>query len=152
MEVRKVALPTRRRDTGTWDPFAEITDMTHRLQEQMEAWRGHSTMPGVGFTPLADIEETDDAYTIEVELPGVKKSDVSIELVGQRVIISGEQREKERKGVIRRRTRRVGRFRYEVALPSEFDDSRVEATLKDGVLTLRLPKPASEKPRQITVS
>jgi HSP20 family protein len=109
-------------------------------------------MPGVGFTPLADIEESDDAYTIEVELPGVKKSDVSIELVGQRVIISGDQREKERKGVIRRRTRRVGRFRYEVALPSEFDDSRVEATLKDGVLTLRLPKPASEKPRQITVS
>ena len=114
-----MALPTRRRDTGTWDPFAEITDMTHRLQEQMENWRGHSTMPGVGFTPLADIEEDDDAYTIEVEVPGVKKSDVSIELVGQRVIISGEQREKERKGVVRRRTRRVGRFRYEVALPSE---------------------------------
>jgi HSP20 family protein len=152
MEVRKMALPTRRRDTGSWDPFAEVTDMTHRLQEQLEASRGDSTMPGVGFTPLADIEETEDAYTIELELPGVKKSDVSIELVGQRVIISGEQREKERKGVTRRRTRRVGRFRYEVALPSGFDDSRAEATLIDGVLTLRLPKPASEKPRQITVS
>ena len=147
-----MALPARRGDTEAWDPFAEINDVTHRLQEQLEGWGSQTTLPGVSFTPLADIEETEDAYTVEVELPGVKKSDISIELVGRRVIITGEQREKQRVGVIRRRTRRVGRFRYEVALPSQFDDSGVEATLKDGVLTIRLPKPASEKSRQITVS
>jgi HSP20 family protein len=126
--------------------------MTQELGEQLGRWRDQLGSFGETFTPLADVEEADDAYTVEVELPGVKKSDISIELAGRRVTIAGERHEKERRGVLRRRTRKVGQFRYEVVLPGDFDESQVTASLKEGVLTVRLPKSARERPRRITVS
>jgi hypothetical protein len=61
---------------------------------------------------------------LEAELPGVRQEDVDIELVGNELAISGELKEKERTGVVRRRTRRTGRFDYRVALPEQVDPSR----------------------------
>ena len=55
-------------------------------------------------------------------------------------------------GILRRRTRSVGRFHYEVSLPSALDEEGIEASLSDGVLTLRVPKAPSERPRRIKVS
>jgi HSP20 family protein len=103
------------------------------------------------FIPLADVEETDDAFIVEVELPGVKKDDVDISVAGRRLEISGERKEKERVGILRRQTRSVGRFRYEIVLPSAVDESGITATLDDGVLTVRVPKASSERPRRIEV-
>ena len=71
------------------------------------------------FTPLADVEETDDAYIVEVELAGVKQEDVSVEVAGSHVTVSGERKERQRVGILRRRTRTVGRFRYDVDLPGQ---------------------------------
>ena len=97
------------------------------------------------------MEETPDAYVVEIELPGVKKDDVDIEIAGRRLAVRGERKEKERAGILRRRERVVGRFSYEVTLPGDVQDDGVEAHLNEGVLTLRVPKPDRERPRRIEV-
>jgi HSP20 family protein len=96
------------------------------------------------FIPAADIEETDDAFIIEVELPGISKKDVDVSLSGRRVTISGEREEKERTGVLRRRVRNMGSFRYEVVLPADVNEDSVDARLHDGVLTVRVAKRAAD--------
>ncbi len=107
--------------------------------------------PGKRFTPFADVEETPDAYVVDIELPGVKGDEVDIAIAGRRVSVSGERKEKERVGILRRRERTIGRFSYDVTLPGDVDEDGVEASLNDGVLTVRLPKPERERPRRIPV-
>ena len=104
------------------------------------------------FTPLADVEETDEAYVAEIELPGVAIDDLSVEVAGRRLTVTGERKEKERVGILRRRTRTVGRFHYEVVLPGDVDEEAVEASLAEGVLTVQVPKPVSQRPRRIPVA
>ena len=104
------------------------------------------------FVPLADVEETDDAFVVEMEMPGIKKEGVNVELSGRRLTVTGERKEREREGTLRRRTRTVGRFRYEIVLPSDVDDKNVEASLKDGELRIRIPKLAEERPKKINIA
>lgn len=79
------------------------------------------------------------------------RDDLDIEVAGRRLTVTGERKERERVGILRRRERVVGRFRYEVVLPGEVEEDGVEAHLDEGVLTLRLPKPASQRPRRIAI-
>lgn len=131
-------------------PVSELDQAARRLARLVdEAWG--SGWPALGprgvdeFLPAADLEETDEAYVVEVELPGVRKKDVDVEVSGRRLTVSGERRERERTGILRRRTRTVGRFFYEVVLPGEVEDDAVSANLVDGVLTVTVPKAASER-------
>src|SRR5690606_26044133 len=103
------------------------------------------------LTPLADVEETDDAYVVELDLPGVKRGDVDVEVDGRRLSVRGERKERERAGILRRRERTVGRFAYEVTLPGDVDADGVEARLDDGVLSVRLPKPEHDRRRRIPI-
>ncbi len=148
-----MALSVRNRrgsDVVTWSPGAEFEQMTKRLARMFdEAWGPGWPTTGLWgqehFQPAADLEETDDAYIVEVELPGVDKGDVDIELVGRRLTISGERKERERAGILRRRTRTVGRFLHEVVLPGETNDEGVSATMANGVLTITVPKAEAER-------
>jgi HSP20 family protein len=99
----------------------------------------------------ADIEETDDAYLVEINLPGVQPEDLNVEASENDVRVSGQIKEKERKGVLRRQTRPVGEFEHVIALPGEVDPERVEAKLSDGVLTLRLSKSQAHQPRRVEI-
>jgi HSP20 family protein len=101
------------------------------------------------FTPPVDIEETDDAYVIEADLPGVNREDIDIELDGNELQVTGEM--KQREGKFRRRTRRVGRFELRVMLPDGVDGSAVDAKLDHGVLTMRIPKAEKAQRRKIDV-
>ena len=152
-----MALPVRRSngDASTEasrpQPWAQLDWLNRRLGDHLDPWRQLPSLLGDVFTPLADVEETADAYTVEIELAGVKKDDLDIEIAGRRLSVSGERKERERVGILRRRERVVGRFHYEVVLPGEVEEDGVEAHLDDGVLTVRIPKPASERPRRIEV-
>jgi HSP20 family protein len=158
-----LSLPIRRTDSprrvhpDRLEPLAELDRLNRQLAEFLGDWRRGSwpdlsdLVPN-GFTPLADVEETEDAYLIEVELPGVKREDLDIEIADRRVSVRGERKENERVGILRRRERTVGRFHYEVTLPGAVEDDAVEAHLDDGVLTVQLPKPASERPRRIEIT
>jgi HSP20 family protein len=148
-----LALQNRRSssDLGRWDPLTDI----ERLRSQITALLdGASDAPdpleGV-FVPMADVEETDDAYVIEIELPGVDRKDIDISVVGRRLLVTGERKERERVGLLRRRTRRVGEFRYEVVVPDDIDADAVEAHLDRGVLTVRVAKATADRRRRIEV-
>jgi HSP20 family protein len=106
---------------------------------------------GSTWIPMADIEETDDAWVIEAELPSVDRKDINVELRDNELVITGEIKEKERKGVVRRRTRRRGQFEYRVALPGHPKEDGIEANLHDGVLTVTVPKAQQERPKRIDV-
>ncbi len=65
--------------------------------------------------------------------------------------MSGERKERQRVGILRRRTRSVGRFHYEVTLPGDVEEDQVTAAMDAGVLTVRVPKPANQRRRRIPV-
>lgn len=148
-------LPERRspRAPERWEPLSELEQVTDRMRRMLEQTFGGFDWPSPalagGWSPLVDIEEADDAYVVEAELPGVKQEDVNIELVGNELAVTGEVKQRERKGALRRQTRRTGRFEYRVALPDHVDADKVDASLKDGVLTVRVPKSERAQRRKI---
>lgn len=149
-------LPTRagRREpvATSWDPFRELEDVRARMDRLFGEVLTHSGLRADGpWSPLVDIEETDDAWVVEADLPGVKKGDVGVEVRDGELVIHGEVKERERVGILRRRTRRTGEFDYRVTLPGDVDDAKIDAVLRDGVLTVRIPKPARSQPRRIDV-
>jgi HSP20 family protein len=157
-----VPLPVRRTErprqmTERWDPFRELDDLHGRMEQLMQSiWGGtrgreRPDEEAPLWVPDVDIEETDDAWIVEAEVPGVNREDVNVEVRDSELMITGEIKERERAGVLRRRTRRVGRFEYRVTLPGDADPDRIEATLDDGILTLRVPKPEQARPRRIEV-
>jgi HSP20 family protein len=144
-----LSMPSTSRMTARWDPFRELDELYKQMNHLLEA--GVGTEGATRWVPLADVEETDDAYTIEMELPGVKQDDVDIEVNGRELTVSGEVKEKERAGILRRRTRKVGEFSYSVTLPMEIDAENVSASLDGGILTIRVPKSQRERSRHVTI-
>ncbi|MGY1680276.1 Hsp20/alpha crystallin family protein [Geodermatophilus sp. SYSU D01176] len=146
-----MTLPVRSRSRAVagWDPFRELDELAERVNS---LWEAGFTGGLRSWAPLADVEETEDAYSVEIELPGVQREDIDIQLDDRRLVVSGEVKEKERTGVLRRRTRRVGHFEYSVTLPADVDPDDVSARLDDGVLTVRVPKAAQAKPRRIEIA
>ncbi|MEU4493269.1 Hsp20/alpha crystallin family protein [Streptomyces sp. NPDC023998] len=146
LTVRRKALP------ALWDSFREFEDRFDRLGQ---LWR--SAVPGGGgladaWVPPADEEETEDAYQVELELPGVSKDQITVDVTDSRLAVHGEVEEKERSGVLHRQTRRFGRFDFRWALPSDADADHVTAELADGVLTVRVPKTEKSRPRRVEIT
>ena len=153
-----MALPVRRTSNVSpqslqrWEPFRELEQLQEHMDRLMQGvWSPAGGGNGGAWMPVTDIEETDDAWVIEAELPGVDRKDVNVEMRDSELIISGDIKEKERKGVLRRQTRKTGEFEYRVTLPGDSDAEHIEANLHDGVLTVRVPKTEQAKPRRIEV-
>lgn len=153
-----MAVPVRRTTTVSpqplqrWEPFRELEQLQDHIDRLMQtAWSRPGAGNGGTWMPIADIEETEDAWVIEAEVPGVDPKDVNVELRDSELVISGEIKERERKGVLRRQTRRTGQFEYRVTLPGQSDAEHVEASLHEGVLTVRVPKAQQARPRRIEV-
>ncbi len=150
-------LPERRSGSAErWEPMRELEQVTERMRRMLDETFGGFAWPSAlgdraGWSPPVDIEDTDDAYVVEAELPSVKREDVNIELVGNDLQITGEIKERERKGTLRRQTRRTGRFAYRVTLPSHVDREQVDAKLAEGVLTVRVPKSERDQRRRIEI-
>lgn len=103
--------------------------------------------------PALDIAEQDDAIIVRAEVPGCKADDIDISVYGNMLTISGEKKEtKESKDKGYYHTESVyGSFRREVNLPTDVDPANVEATCKDGVLSITLPKAAKSKAVKVQV-
>lgn len=159
IEVAKSLVPVTRtastlRPLSSWDPFREFDELQERFDRLVASvfGTGNGDLAGMVWAPLADVTETEDAYLIEVELPGVKREDITVEFTGAELRITGEFTEREREGILRRRTRRTGRFEYRTTLPSEVNADAISAELADGVLTVRVPRAESAKPRRIPIT
>jgi len=138
-----------------WDPLAEFEDLYQRMGQLLGGAFGGGWPPPVqGWAPPADLSETDEAYLAEVELPGVARDDISVELAGQELVISGEFTDTGKEGLALRRGRRSGRFEYRVLLPGQADPDpdKVTVALADGVLTVTVPKAEAGEPRRIQIT
>jgi HSP20 family protein len=150
-------LPENRPPRGAerTQPLRDVEQVTDRMRRLLdESFGGWTALlaEAAAWTPPVDIEETDDAWLVEAELPGVDRKDIDIELVGNELAITGEIKERERAGILRRKTRRVGRFEFRVTLPDQVDQDKIEANVRDGVLTVRVPKAERAQRRRIEVT
>jgi len=107
-----------------------------------------------GWVPAIDLIEDKDTLTVKCEVPGMKKEDIEISLHEGFLTISGERKHEEHKkeGEVYRTERYEGRFSRSLALPSKVEADKINATYKDGVLTVVLPKAEEAKPKQIQVN
>jgi HSP20 family protein len=143
-------LPTTRRyertvehqpDGDAWSEFEEMHGRTGRIIERTPGSPGRPRAGG-SRAPLVDVEETDDAWVFDAELPGVKRESVNVEVGGHELAIHGAVSKRRRGGVVHRSARRAREFNYRVGLPNEVDPNRVEGELLHGVLTVRVRKSA----------
>ncbi len=106
-----------------------------------------------GFTPRLDAVETEHAYEISVDLPGVKAEDVQIEMHEDRLMISGKRHsiEEIQGKQFHRIERSSGSFARSIVLPAPVDQDGIEASYADGVLQVSLPKLAVGQPRKIQI-
>jgi HSP20 family protein len=132
--------------------YREMDDVNRQFGDLIRTFFGDPAgMMGIAITPPVDIEETDDGYLVEIDLPGVRPEDVNVEMRGEELRISGQVQQRERTGVVRRQNRPTGEFEYLVDLPSDIDPNRVEATYQNGVLTVTVGKAQNAQPRRIEI-
>ena len=153
-------LPTRRsgQHPALIDPTREFEDIYDRMGQLMNFAFGDLARVEMPWVPLADLSETEDAYVVKVELPGVGKDQIDVQLQDRELVVSGEIPEEEEKqdgqngGRRRHRsTRRTGRFEFRAWLPGDVNADAVQGELTDGVLTLTIPKSEAAKPRKIEI-
>ncbi|MDR3377735.1 MAG: Hsp20/alpha crystallin family protein [Verrucomicrobiae bacterium] len=129
-----------------WPAFGRLTNLEDELDSLFES-------PAETWSPALDIQENKDAYTLNVELPGMKREDITVSIQNDALVISGERKaETVSEGTeIHRQERFYGKFSRTLTLPAAVSGDQVKASYKEGVLTVTLPKAEEAKPRQITV-
>jgi HSP20 family protein len=142
-----------------WTPRGDLQsfqdEMNRMFNQFFQGGTGEEAGWGVRtWAPPVDIYETDDALILKAELPGVSKDDVSIEIHQNTLILRGQRKhEAEVKEEHYHRVERAyGTFQRSFTLPTLVDQEHVQATYKDGVLELRLPKSEAAKPKRIAIT
>ena len=115
---------------------------------------GDEALASAVWAPLTDLSETDDAYLIHLDLPGLKKDNVEINVHDGTLTISGERRHEETQNDEKfvRVERSYGRFYRAFSLPQTINTENIEATFEDGVLNIRVPKAEEVKPHRISIN
>lgn len=147
-------LPIRRNSVERGaDPMAYFDDFANYMNRMMNSVMPSVDVSGQSWTPLADVAEDDSEYRVVVEVPGVAREDISIDMEGQDLTVSGQYGKEESggHGHLRHSTRRSGRFEYSVRLPHAVDTDRCTAELKDGVLTVVAPKVSDPGQKRIEI-
>lgn len=114
---------------------------------------GRQTQLFSGWTPALDLYQNNDNVVAIVELPGMRKEDIEISLQDGMLTIAGERKAESGQEEGATRTERfTGKFRRSITLPTRVDANKVNATYKDGILSVTLPKAEEAKPKQIQVN
>jgi HSP20 family protein len=104
------------------------------------------------WTPMVDIQEDEDFYTVMLDLPGVDKKDVKINFTDNVLSVSGERKVEKVEGVVKQFVEReYGKFYRRFSFPGHVDSGNIKAKYDNGVLTLTLPKAEEAKPRSIEI-
>lgn len=136
-----------------WNPLAQLASMTRGWPTFNSSSNGDATgLPD--WVPSVDIFEHDKAYVIKMDLPEVRREDIDVELEGTVLTVRGlrkaEKEEKSRK--YHRVERSCGAFSRSFELPDDIESAGVEATFKDGVLTVQVAKAAHAQPKRVAIS
>ncbi|MHB1926605.1 MAG: Hsp20/alpha crystallin family protein [Leptospirillum sp.] len=143
-----------------WDPVRELEDLGRRLSPvfaripQEVRTDERQALTAVDWAPVVDISEDAESYNVMVELPEVKKEEVKVSIENGILAISGERKKisEEKNGKRYHRIERLyGSFLRSFSLPDDADPQRVTATMKDGVLNVRIEKLAETKPRSVEI-
>ena len=140
-------------------PFRELSRMQRqidRIFDELSVPWGEEILPLSGraaFTPACDVQETDNHYLMSFDLPGVKKDDLKIELIGNELCVSGERREsrEEKSAAHRQWERSYGAFSRSFTLPQGVKADQIETDYRDGVLHVAVPKTEGAKAQRISI-
>lgn len=126
-----------------------ISPSPYRMARRWAHFAG-AEEPTHDFTLGVDVTEKDDAYIISALVPGLKAEDLSIQILEDVVTVSGEFKADQEEYLVRELPH--GSFRRTLRLPATLDPDKAQAKINDGVLTLRLPKAESARPKTIKVA
>jgi HSP20 family protein len=143
-----------------WSDIDQMFNAMNRLQARMDNLFGdygrERAFPAAWIaaesSPRTNLYDAGEKFEVRAEVPGFKKEDLNIRIQGNYLEISGTRKADNPEGyTVHRVERGLTSFDRSFTLPSEVDASKTEATLKNGMLTLTLPKSEAAKPRQITI-
>jgi HSP20 family protein len=137
-----------------WDPVRELAGLeVDRLNRMFDEFYNEGF--GRGWVPAVDIYETEEhEVVIKAEVPDLKREDISVTFENNVLTLKGERKVEDvtKRDNFQRMERRYGSFSRSFTLPATVDASRISASYKDGVLTVRLPQREEAKPKQIAVN
>ncbi|HEX5217818.1 MAG TPA: Hsp20/alpha crystallin family protein [Vicinamibacterales bacterium] len=137
------------------DPWRDLETLSTRLNRLFNTAvaRPDDEMPFGDWLPAMDVEETDADYLIKADLPAIRREDVKVGVTDGVLTIEGERKqEKEEKNrKFHKVERSFGKFVRRMSVPTDVDQSKIEAEVKDGLLRVRLPKSVSAKPRSVEI-
>lgn len=139
-----------------WDPFQDLQSFRDEMNRTFSRWFGREEGDEPAqrrWVPALDVTESNDAYHIDVEVPGVDPENINVTVDQGMLTVSGERRSEEEKSdrSYHRVERRYGAFRRSISLPRDVDAGHIQASYDNGVLRLQVPKTESSQPRRIEV-
>ncbi len=142
-----------------WDPFGNLATLQNRINRMFEEAfelprsRNEDIMTS-SWKPPVDIFQEEEGIAIKVELPGVKKENISVDVKDNLLVIRGDRPMDTDVPDDRyyRRERVFGQFYRAFTMQEYVAPEKIQAAFKDGVLEIRIPKPEEQKPTQVTVS
>ena len=148
--TRKSGRSTPAQMISTWDPFEQMREL---LREEFPQLSSRSSEEALSFSPDFEVKENAGEFVFKADLPGIKEQDIDISLSGDRITISGKREAEKREENDRfyAYERSFGSFSRMFTLPEGVDTEHARAELKDGVLSLVVPKTAEVKARRIPV-
>ncbi len=130
------------REMSSWEPFQGLTPFTRFVSR-----------PVAAFSPTFEVKETKDAFIFRADLPGVEEKNIEVSLTGNLLTVNGlrDQEDRHEGENFFVDERMFGSFTRAFTLPDGVDGEHVNADLKDGVLTLRIPKKPEHQPKKISI-
>ena len=138
-----------------WRPFRELEGLQREMNHLFDTLSPvrYNQFDFGGFVPAVELQETDEAVHLKLEVPGTKPEEIDIQVTTDSISISGERKSESRteEDGVTRSEFHYGKFQRVIPLTSRIQNTQVEADYKDGVLTLNLPKAEAEKSKVVKV-
>lgn len=138
-------------------PYGDLLDMYEKInklfEEDFPGLDPKSRMSPGYWPPATDIFETKDDFVFKIELPGISKDDINVEVSGENLTVKGERKEEEevKREKFHRIERFCGTFARSFTLPKNANGEKMTASMKEGVLELRIPKQKKNKTKAIPI-
>lgn len=133
---------------------SDLFDEMDKFAEDFNSWAVRGIYDERTFMPSSEVSETEDHYLMSLDVPGMKKEEIKIELSNNILTVSGERKREtvaDKKEKFQRYEKHYGFFKRSFNVPQLADSSQIEARYENGVLELYLPKLSEAKPRQIEI-
>ena len=136
-----------------WNPLGDLDDLFARFPRGLATRQSGSLLEGAEWRPAANITESNGEYTIKADLPEVKKDDIEVTVSNGVLTLSGERRYEKSSDDEKEHRRETfhGTFQRSFGLPEDVDVEAIKADTRDGVLVIRLPKQAEQKPESMKI-